>query len=677
MLWAARTALAGVMFAGISTAAVGAHSEQNGTSHAASPTIQGDTQEGQWLAVDQRQGCRALDVNFDDGDTVSWTGDCRNGFAEGAGTLTFANDGSVVETITANLRRGIVQDGHVVVAWSDGSKYDGDESSGHMNGTGVFTSAKGDRLQGQWTSDVLGGRVQIAWANGDRYDGDWHDGAANGRGSENWANGDRYDGDWRDGKAEGVGSQQWADGRAYNGAWHNDRPMQIAARSDMSARSIATAAPPSPNLATAAQLPIAMTTSLPNTVVTAASSPVALIAHAATATTSADLQSQIPAPPAAMAKITATAAGTPASTPLVANPPSPNMAASASGQTAILEGLAGTQLVSVDGSSIAFTATEAGFTREIARPDGARQATTFNFINDRLGTISSADDPSQTIGLFRVTDSEIDVNYADGRSEVLTPNRTGGLSIALAAPNGGSYCMSWYPQGHMFSDAERKAAVAAYANRLGGSSSAAQSAGATCTGNASAKTAATPAATPTRTLQNVPRPIPKPMRVSYVTQSPAPWSPPAAAPFAQNMSGIVIVKDSIVHTIDAGADPVAPASAQASLDPATVPDSASSCLTVDSDGAHWGFRNRCGYSVQFAYCLTSDPNGLAACKDGGVSGSVAPNGFGALVADKSIKETGGDHDFRWIACSGGAGEVVPHLDRADPPAGRCVRPKAS
>ena len=132
-----------------------------------------------------------------------------------------------------------------------------------------------------------------------------------------------------------------------------------------------------------------------------------------------------------------------------------------------------------------------------------------------------------------------------------------------------------------------------------------------------------------------------------------------------------------MHTIDAGADPIAPPSPQASLDPATVPDSASSCLTVDSDSGHRGFRNHCGYSVQFAYCLMSDPDGLAACKDGGVSGSVAPNGFGSLVADRSIKETGGEHDFRWVACSGGSGEVVPHLDRADPPAGRCVRPKAS
>jgi hypothetical protein len=135
------------------------------------------------------------------------------------------------------------------------------------------------------------------------------------------------------------------------------------------------------------------------------------------------------------------------------------------------------------------------------------------------------------------------------------------------------------------------------------------------------------------------------------------------------------VRDSKVHTIDANADPNAPASSQAMLTPSG--PSASACLNVESDGTHWGFRNSCGFSVQFAYCLMGDPGGLASCADGGIAGSVAPNGFGALVADQSIRETGNDHDFRWVACQGGAGEVVPHLDRSDPPAGRCVRPKAS
>ena len=87
---------------------------------------------------------------------------------------------------------------------------------------------------------------------------------------------------------------------------------------------------------------------------------------------------------------------------------------------------------------------------------------------------------------------------------------------------------------------------------------------------------------------------------------------------------------------------------------------------------HWGFRNHCGYDVQFAYCLMQG-NQLASCHDGAVAGSVAANGFGALVADESLKETDAKHDFRWVACQGGAGEVIPRLDQIEPPSGRCVR----
>jgi len=95
-------------------------------------------------------------------------------------------------------------------------------------------------------------------------------------------------------------------------------------------------------------------------------------------------------------------------------------------------------------------------------------------------------------------------------------------------------------------------------------------------------------------------------------------------------------------------------------------------LSVESDGSHWGFKNRCGYTVQFAYCLMG-ASALASCKDGAVVGSVAGNGFGALVSDDSLKETDVAHDFRWVACQGGAGEVIPHLDETSPPSGRCVR----
>jgi hypothetical protein len=100
---------------------------------------------------------------------------------------------------------------------------------------------------------------------------------------------------------------------------------------------------------------------------------------------------------------------------------------------------------------------------------------------------------------------------------------------------------------------------------------------------------------------------------------------------------------------------------------------ASSCLTVESDGMHWGFRNKCAYSVQYAYCTMDGRNQLTACKEGFVGGSVAPNGFGVLVADQNLRSVNENHDFRWVACQGGAGEVIARMDKSDPPAGRCVR----
>jgi hypothetical protein len=100
---------------------------------------------------------------------------------------------------------------------------------------------------------------------------------------------------------------------------------------------------------------------------------------------------------------------------------------------------------------------------------------------------------------------------------------------------------------------------------------------------------------------------------------------------------------------------------------------ASHCLKVESDGAHWGFRNACSFDVQFAYCLAAGGDNLTACEAGGAMGSVSSDSFGALLADKSFSEADAEHDFRWLACDGGAGEVVAHLDRFDPPSGRCVR----
>jgi hypothetical protein len=157
-------------------------------------------------------------------------------------------------------------------------------------------------------------------------------------------------------------------------------------------------------------------------------------------------------------------------------------------------------------------------------------------------------------------------------------------------------------------------------------------------------------------------------------KGPAAVAPTAAAVAAEARE--IEVRQSDVHVIDPvpaqESKPQVLASATAANPAAPEQKGASSCLSVESDGSHWGFRNHCGYTVQFAYCLLAGTQ-LASCRDGSVAGSVAGMGFGALVADESLKETDAKHEFRWVACQGGAGEVIPHLDQIDPPSGRCVR----
>ncbi len=145
----------------------------------------------------------------------------------------------------------------------------------------------------------------------------------------------------------------------------------------------------------------------------------------------------------------------------------------------------------------------------------------------------------------------------------------------------------------------------------------------------------------------------------------------------------VAVKDSVVHAIDMPM-PVLPVTSGGTAEIASIAapaagsaepgqHDASHCLKVESDGSHWGFRNGCGFDVQFAYCMAVGGDNLTACDAGGAMGSVSAGSFGALLADKSFGETDAEHDFRWLACDGGAGEVVAHLDHVDPPSGRCVR----
>jgi hypothetical protein len=353
-----------------------------------------------------------------------------------------------------------------------------------------------------------------------------------------------------------------------------------------------------------------------------------------------------------------------------------------------LQPIAGTKLSAVDGSTMTLAPSEGGFALALAAPNGATQRSSFAFMSDRLGTISDDADAGHVIGFFRETETGIEAQYADGRTQSLVANAAGGVSFTTRASTGETSCSAWYPATHVFGAAEKRAALAAYADRLG-------------LADRPKKTARAPQPTcppPIRLAKKLPSPSLAAGPYKIGMYQGAALTNPGAAGMTQ-----VAVRTSEVHMIDgavaaplaaisppaATPQPTAPVVQQASLTQpapppaqvtlaAAVPDGhgASSCLTIESDGATIGFRNHCAYGVQFAYCVQKAGDAAADCGAGAKAGSVSANGY-TLLADINIKSADAEHDFRWVACSGGTGSVVAHLDRADPPAGRCTRASAS
>jgi hypothetical protein len=529
-----------------------------------------NNQAGQWL---KDGACSLFGADAHPGDTVSWTGACVDGYAEGLGTATFTHDGAA-QSFTANFNRGMIPDGHVITRWGTGWSYDGETTGGRFNGSGILTTDASDRFEGHWADGKLTGYGVLLRANGERYVGDW-----------------------KDDKPNGTGELRHADGTLLAGTFVDGKLAK-------------------------AEAPVAI-------------------------------------------KVAATAPDDTAKLP-----------------SAPFGGVSGKTLTGVDGSSIALNLIEGGMELQVVPADGNARKTTFTFMTDRMGTVvedsGSPSAGSSVTGFFRLTGKGVEIRYSDGRSAMLAANPDGGVQMALDQEAGAS-CRAWYPAGHVFSDGEKKMALNAYASKLGLAVTASDS------GNGCSPEPKPQAANIAPVAPGAPTPKARPERHAEV-KIPARMAKASyrIGDYQPGKIEAVAVKPSDIHLIDApaGKEAAIAAPSVATTVAAAAPDKndASHCLKVDSDGGHWGFRNACDFAVQFAYCMAGSSDNLTACgKDVTISvaGSVAANGFGALMADTSLKEQDAAHNFRWIACGGGAGEVVAHLDHFEPPAGRCERTRTA
>lgn len=153
-----------------------------------------------WV-TDSRTGCKIATMGSGK-NTVSWSGGCVEGLADGRGALRWSGENNLVDQYEGEMRRGR-KNGRGTFIWISGSRY------------------AGDRYDGQFVDDMFHGRGVYLWKSGNRYEGEWRNNDFNGQGVMQWANGDRYTGQWQNDKAHGQGTKTAADGRSWSGTWNN------------------------------------------------------------------------------------------------------------------------------------------------------------------------------------------------------------------------------------------------------------------------------------------------------------------------------------------------------------------------------------------------------------------------------------------------------------------------
>lgn len=125
----------------------------------------------------------------------TWSGGCKDGFADGKGVLEWRSKKGDAFRLTATFAAGQVQgeaelhyqngieytgtvkdgipEGHGYLRYPDGAQYEGEMRHGHSEGMGEQLYASGNDYKGQWKNDERDGTGTMTYVLGGRYEGGW------------------------------------------------------------------------------------------------------------------------------------------------------------------------------------------------------------------------------------------------------------------------------------------------------------------------------------------------------------------------------------------------------------------------------------------------------------------------------------------------------------------------
>ena len=125
--------------------------------------------------ADAKSGCKVYKPNTKPKETVSWSGSCTDGFAEGLGIAQWSSDGVATVKFQGQFKVGRLE-GKGTMSAAEGDRYDGQYKAGKRDGVGTYVSANGERYEGEYQNNSRTGKGILTDAKGNKVAGVFRDG---------------------------------------------------------------------------------------------------------------------------------------------------------------------------------------------------------------------------------------------------------------------------------------------------------------------------------------------------------------------------------------------------------------------------------------------------------------------------------------------------------------------
>ena len=146
--------------------------------------------------------CKVINPSPERNEKISWSGACKDGYADGVVTLEWFIDGQVTSHFEGHLQRGR-KHGDGYNRNSSMTQYEGNFKDGLRDGYGIEQSAIKTRYEGEWKEGVPDGRGSKTWWDGSSYQGQWKNGNPHGKGKATYTSGTVFEGEFLEGVAAG------------------------------------------------------------------------------------------------------------------------------------------------------------------------------------------------------------------------------------------------------------------------------------------------------------------------------------------------------------------------------------------------------------------------------------------------------------------------------------------